>query len=503
MNENMFKRAWLSTKRKPGRSIILALIFCAMGSLVLAAIIIKSAVNESMDYAKSSIESTVALQADMTTIRDAMGRQGQDRGNGAAGEMVGDFTPGQVFARPAVQRSVADEIAKSTYVKDYTYSITTSAKNDDLVVVETTQDGFGGGKTMRGFGRLDGTTTESGDFTINGVNAYAYIDAVKSGQMELVEGDYFNEEDENAVVISVDFAEANDLEIGDTLKLINVYNNKNYSLKVTGIYDNSSNFFDPNTIYTNIDTAKNFLDPDKVVDGDFAVDNVSYILSDNDQATEFIAWIGESFPELAENNIVAVEDTSLYEQMVGPIESVGGFATVILVIVIVTSAIIITLIVVINVKDRRYEMGVLLSLGASKATIIGQFFIELAIVGTIAFVVSCFSATVMAGAMGQGILNSQLASMTKEAENNFGRPTSPIGGKGGSEMGGGKMVAMQQPEGQIGITDDTITEINVNAKASDYILLFICGYLVMLVALVLPAISVMRYQPKQILQGKE
>ena len=46
-------------------------------------------------------------------------------------------------------------------------------------------------------------------------------------------------------------------------------------------------------------------------------------------------------------------------------------------------------------------------------------------------------------------------------------------------------------------------ELDINAKIEDYLLLFITGYLVIIVALILPSISIMRYQPKEILAGKE
>lgn len=44
MFKNSCKRAWLSIKRKLGRTVILSLIFFMMANLVLAAIVVKSAV---------------------------------------------------------------------------------------------------------------------------------------------------------------------------------------------------------------------------------------------------------------------------------------------------------------------------------------------------------------------------------------------------------------------------------------------------------------------------
>ena len=43
----------------------------------------------------------------------------------------------------------------------------------------------------------------------------------------------------------------------------------------------------------------------------------------------------------------------------------------------------------------------------------------------------------------------------------------------------------------------------INATPVDFLLLFAIGYLVIIVALIVPSIGVLRYQPKEILSGKE
>lgn len=490
MFRNMLKRSWLSVKRKPGRSIIIGLIFFAMSNLILATLVIRSAVDESMAYAKASLGGTVSLQADMSQLREK-----------------NDGGEKPTFTRPSVTKSTADSIASSSYVKDYTYGISTSANADSLTAVESNSQGGPGG--MKGHGQSEET---SGDFTISGINAYAFINEVENDTMTIQQGDYFDEDSKDSCIISVDLAEANDLSVGSTITFINVYTNETVELKVIGIYDVSSDRFDANTIYMNVDTAAQFISADDYNNGDYNVENVKYELNDAADAEAFIAWINENHPELAENNLKASEDTALYEQMVGPIESVGSFATTTLIVVIIAAVVIVTLIVMINVKDRRYEMGVLLSLGDKKSHIIGQIFCELALVGTIAFVASTLTSTFLAKQMGDGLLQSQITSSQQASENNFGRPS---GGPGGSSGGPQNMPTKpdnssdssnnsDKPSGTPSAQDDnTITELDISAKPSDFALLFAAGYGIILISLLLPAISILRYQPKQILQGKE
>jgi ABC-type antimicrobial peptide transport system permease subunit len=47
------------------------------------------------------------------------------------------------------------------------------------------------------------------------------------------------------------------------------------------------------------------------------------------------------------------------------------------------------------------------------------------------------------------------------------------------------------------------TKLDINATPLDFLLLFAIGYAVIILALILPSINVLRYQPKEILTGKE
>ncbi len=85
----------------------------------------------------------------------------------------------------------------------------------------------------------------------------------------------------------------------------------------------------------NTETAARFMDEDSYADGNYEVSNVKFYVKNSEYADEFVATIEGDFLELDENNLVVVRvlvDTTAYDAMVGPISSVGEFATVILVI---------------------------------------------------------------------------------------------------------------------------------------------------------------------------
>lgn len=516
MFKNMLSRSWLSIKRKLGRTTILTLIFFMMANLVLAAIVVKTAVSAQMDYAKSTLGGTVAIQADMEAVRESQKTEIENGGDRK--EMFREMV------RPAIDIETADEIAEySEYVKDYSYEISASANAADLEVVETK-----GGRGMEGMAgprnqsdKNSGSSSESdtldADITVSGINAYAYISGVQSGGMEIKEGTYFDEESDDQAMISYEFAELNGLSVGDTFTIKNIYSETSITLTVIGIYDSSEFNANANTIYMNTQTASQFLSEDDYNEGNYDVSNVKYYMLNSDNAEEFVNKIKDDFPDLADNNLTIAVDTTEYDSMASSIESVGSFADTILVIVIVAAVIIITLVVTINVKDRRYEMGVLLSLGAHKSNIIGQIATELIIVGTIGFALASVSGTFFASKIGNAIVESQVASSSQQSENNFGRPGARVGG-GNTENASGRSGQQQEdvskPEGENGDLGETKNfsdfkqansniELDVNATPTDFLLLFVTGYAVIIVALILPSINVLRYQPKQILAGKE
>lgn len=507
MFKNMLKRSFLSIRRKVGRTIILTLIFFMMANLVLAAFIIKSAVGAQMDYAKSTLGGTVSIQADMDTIRE-----NQEK------EMKAGSDPSEMFkemARPSVDVKTANEIADTytDYVKDYSYEVSASANANDLETVETKGPNM---KNMMNFGPGFSQTTSDNDtldadITISGINAYAYIDGVKNETITIKDGTYFDENSNDSAMISYEFAELNSLKVGDTFTIKNIYTENDITLTVIGIYDSSEARADANTIYMNTETAAKFLSDDDYNSGNYDVDNVNFYMVNSDNADEFVAKINEEFTELKENNLKVAVDTAEYDSMASSIESVGNFANIILIVVIIAAVIIITLIVTINVKDRRYEIGVLMSLGASKKNIIGQIATELLVVGTLGFALASVNGTIFAGTLGNIILEGQTASPNEQSEKNFGRPgPSMMGNMPSKSNNSRKNNSMpdlpDMPSDIPNNAPDAETkkvELNINAEPLDYLLLFVTGYLVIIFALIIPSASIMHYQPKQILTGKE
>lgn len=477
----MIKRSWLSISRKRSKTFILGVLMFVIANLVLATIFIKNATNESMKYAKSNLGSEVYLQADMEKLMSE--RENSENSNEEERQMIR-------IDRPEIYIETVKTLADSSYVKDYTYSISSSATAVNFEAIESSEN------NRPGFG---GMTNEMGDIQIEGINAYAYINGVQNKTITLSEGTYFDESTNNKIIISYELAEQNSLTVGNKIILKNNSKNEEIELEIIGIYsttesdDNRSFINSSNRIYMNVETASKFLSEEDYNNGNYSVNNVTYYLNDPETSDAFIKEANSKVPTLEENNLKLDINNNAYESMIEPIESVGSFATTILVIVVLASIVIISLLINNQIKDRKYEIGVLMALGETKKNIIIQILFELIIVSAVAFALSTLTSLFVADKMAGSLLENQIKMSEEQSNNNFGRPGFNAGGPNFNKNGINKQSS----------NIEVIDQINVVSSFSDYIISFGLGFVIILASMILPTYNIIKYEPKTILTRRD
>ncbi|MDD2518644.1 MAG: FtsX-like permease family protein [Bacilli bacterium] len=492
MIKSMFKRAWLSITRKFNKTVILVITMFVMANLVLASIAIKNAVNESTEYAKETLGSVVHLSVDMNKVREEAMSKIDLNTNGERMRMQ--------LQRPIIYVEMVSSIADSSYVKDFTYGINANAKEGNFIAVETDN---------RSGMPFNLNNSFYGNIQITGINSYAFINEVQNKSMELITGSYFDENTNDKIIISNELATNNNLKVGDKIKLINeeinfenynprsdvepeILNSKEIELEVIGIYDINKDNFNANVIYMNVETAAKFLKDSDYNDGNYGVENISYFLNNPEKAEEFIKETENKYPSLSDDKLKLEINNEDFDKMAGPIEQVGSFADTLFWIVIIASILIITLIINNNIKDRKYEIGILMSLGGTKLNMITSFLLELIIICTVGFTLSIGTSYFVADTMGKNLLESQIKMSEEQTDNNYGRPTS----RGGNfQFRNNKIMNNSNVE--------TIDNIDVTVSINDYAILFIIGYLVSGIAMIIPSINILKYEPKTILTGRQ
>lgn len=106
------------------------------------------------------------------------------------------------------------------------------------------------------------------------------------------------------------------------------------------------------------------------------------------------------------------------------IENVSSFATTFLIITLIISAVVLLIVNMINIRERKYEIGVFRTIGLSKFKLTMQFIIELLMVSLVSLVLGAVMGGVSAKSVGNYLLQSEITetkNSKEEQNNNFGR----------------------------------------------------------------------------------
>lgn len=503
---NFFKRAILSIKSRWSKTLLLFTVITTICLLVLSGISIQTASKAAGVLARQQLGAEVTLKVDTEKMRESMmnARNSSDSSSegGAREKMKPTMTP--------VSTEYIDELLSSEYVEGYIATSSTSLLASNFTAVgssddEDTTSEEATSSNMPQMGQ-SGKMGNMGDVTVTGVSSLEQTSSYKDGSITMVEGDMITEDsDSNTVVIEEALATENDLSIGDTITVGSVSDeDTTYDLEVIGIYATSEDFTEQammntsaspyNNIYTNLDTISTI----KGSDYENAVDSVTFYLDDPVNVDTFIADAEENSSIDFDTFTLDANDAA-YEQMLGPIENISSFAKIAVVVIAIAGGLILTLIIMLSIRDRNQEIGILLSLGENKPKIIAQFAVEILLI----LVLSLGASSVLGKPTSNIVANQLLSSEISSSEDS--NEVSAQGMPGGIGQGGNMSSNMKPDKGGFGgmlssaSNVEVIDELDVSVSASDFAKMAVLGTAISLIATCVPAVSVMRLNPKNIL----
>jgi putative ABC transport system permease protein len=326
-----------------------------------------------------------------------------------------------------------------------------------------------------------------------------------NGTAILIDGKAINADDLNSqnAVIEKTLAEANGLSVGDTFSITSPSDDtKTYELTVKGIYETTSsgdsmgmmfNFMNPaNTIYTSY-TFANTLKGSESVD---TIDSAVFTLEDPKDMSTFVKKAGK----LIDTDTYSLQtNDQAYQQMLQPMNNVASFGKNIVVLVAIAGVIILTLIVMLTIRERRYEIGVLLSLGESRFKLILQFFSEMLLCMLVALILASFTGNIVGNLIGEQLINQQTA--TSQTQTNDQQPGQPAGQQPGDQAPNGNRAADKM--GALGAssaaTAAKINNLDIKVQPKEFMWLAGFGILISFVSILLSSVGILRLQPKKIL----
>ncbi|EDN8094411.1 FtsX-like permease family protein [Listeria monocytogenes] len=499
---NFFKRAWLSMKARKGRSVLQLIIFTVVCVLILSGFTIQSAADKASELAREQLGGTVTLTVDREKQMQAM------RDEAASSDSSSTESKPQFESSP-IDVSDANELAKLNHVASYNYysstqalasgfdpiesSGDTSSSNDESSTTAETQ-GPGGGQ--------GGPQMVDADLSISGLLDSATSTDFEAGTSELTSGVAITsaDKDKNVAMVEENLAEENDWKVGDSFTVTSSDGNTKVTLKIVGIYkttdsgsDMAQNFSFLNPYnkvyvpYTVANTIKGSNYKNTVDSAVYTMDDAANISAFEKEAKKVDSIDWDTFK-------LDANDT-LYQQMIGPINSVTSFSKNVVYIVSIAGALILGLLVMMQVRDRKYEMGVLLAIGEKRGKLIAQFFVEILIVALVSFGLAAASSHYVAQLAGNQLLAQQNSSTNETTTSTENR--GPGGGGQGGPGGIGESVS--------NLTKNTeqIKELDIQVTLEDILKMGGIGIGIAFISVLLPAALVLRMNPKTILTKQE
>ncbi len=470
---NFMKRAILSMKKRVGTSLILMAVFLIVTNLVLAGFTIQNASKKAADAARKKLGADVTLGLDF----DKLGQQARETG--------------EMPKPPKLNTKEADQLAKSKHVKDYNYITNNFGIADGFKLVGASEGEGKGNVAMVGGSGSGSEIDMNSSFMIEGVRKTALQESFKNGKSKIIDGKPITEQmkDQNVALMEKRLAELNNLKVGDKVKVQSGDKKETLEVEIIGIYETNEQamgqqappIMDPaNKLYMPHSTMKKL-----EVDQGISSIQVVYFLKDPQNIEAFKKEAKKS--DIDFNYYKLDAHDSLYKQMIGPIDNISSTSQMIIYIVSIAGAIILGLIIMLSIKARRKEMGILLSIGEKKWKLMAQFVVEVVCIAILAFGLSITTGAKVSQYIGDNLLSSEIATASEETD-------TPQNGT----------VMMSGPGGTLqNQKEDPIDKIDVSVTGEDVGKMGGIGLAIAILATLLPALSILRLNPKQILLKDE
>ncbi|MBQ4130997.1 MAG: ABC transporter permease [Clostridia bacterium] len=536
----IIKNALRCIGRSKGRNTLIGII-----ALVIAvSACIGLSIRQAAENAKKSTLEGLSITATISYDRSSM--MSDIKGGGKPDSSGGGFDRDQFKDMMGKASSLTleeyEKFAKAESVKDFYYTVTAAFNgNDDLLPVTDEEEsessnsnnrpsGFGGGMSSGG-GRKG--MLSSSDFSVIGYSSDSSMTAFVDGTASIVEGGTMFEEgtDEKNCVISQELALFNDLAVGDKIVLSNpLKEDETYELKIVGLYTSSSNndfsmsMFgksqDPaNQIYMSSVALQSILDAsdkasttitdensnserDSAVTGDISA---TYVFENTEKFEAFEPEVREL--GLDESYTISSPDLTAFENSLAPLNTLSSIASWVLIFILIIGAIILVVLNIFNVRERKYEVGVLTAMGMKKWKVAAQFMCEILVVTMIAVIIGAGIGAVSSVPVTNVLLAGQIESQNSrqdQVDRNFGRPGNF------PDMSGGEI---SEPPNDIGgnnpfknmfnNAENYISEVNSAMNLTVVFQMLGVGLLLTLVASMASVSFIMRYDPLKILANRD
>ncbi len=461
----ILNHGFLSLIRKPAKVLMIFAILFVVFSLLFTGVIIQNSIDESKVYIRKQLGAAVEYKADYQK---------------AYNEELAE----EDYSKLQLSKAVAEDIAKDSAVSQAYYTSSSSLTSSTMKTADYWERD---GKKEY----FDNTyTDENGNevkedvyFQLNGGNVAEPIE-FSEGKYFLVDGGFPTEVQVEAgypyAMISKELAERNNLVVGDFMELKD-RGEHTYELEILGIYDGDKAGNMGNTMFVSYEF--NSMMQSMNSENSETMDTVSRIIFMLDDPLEVDGFVERNASKLPSEYNYLDAATAQFDTLTKPLDLISLIASLLIWVVFGAGIIIIIAIVSIFVRDRKFEVGLLLSCGESKLRIIIQFVYEILCIGLVAFVFAIVVSNVSSTFVSDWIVENQLVE---------------------------KETVQEQGSAYFETSDESVFgEVNMNNIAEDFNVsinqdvvynLFLINIVLLILASLVPLSIIMMFNPRQVLQ---
>lgn len=444
---NVLTRGMRNALRSPLRSGAVLIMLGISISLILAMMVARTSVNTKVAQVKASTATQIAISP--------------------AG-ISGGFGDGNPLTAAQVKT-----ISSTPHVTNVTSTLTDQLGSSDTNLTPSQQLGAFGKRMLR-FESADGSTSTTFPtnrpapqprITVTGTsNPVSTVPASKITSGSTIDGSSSS----NIALVGSALATKNSLNVGSTFTAYG------QTITVKGIF-NADNAFENNGIIMPLATVQTLTSQP----GD--VTSVTAVADSSDNVASVVSSLKNSLGSAADITSEQDQATNLLQ----PLESIVGLATAGVIGASVAAAVIILLTMIMIVRERRREIGVIKAIGGTNAKVIVQFVTEaltLTILGSVL-------------GLGLGVLTSGPLTQSLVAGSN----NSPTSFVGGATMGGGPRAfgGLRALSTQLGTNVHSVTSTLTPQIFAESIGIII---LIAIIGSAVPAWAIARVRPAEVLR---
>ena len=404
----ILKNAITSIKRNKGRNLLIGLIIM----VIAIAVTVTLAINNTATSLIKAYKDKYQVEASITVNRENMMKDfnPNDRENSKS-DMKDKFNLASSLTETDIKN-----YADSKYVKSYYYTSSVKVNSNDLEKAKMSSN--------NDMPERKKDEDDSSSFEIKGYSSYDAMNEFISGSYKITDGEIFTDFTSNNCLINSELATINNLKVEDTITFTDD-NSNTYQLVISAIFeeassDNNKSMFSSSA--NTIITSSNFINKMSTTNSELKVSvNPTFILASKDVVDKFSS---ELTSKGLDENLMVTTNLESIDESVSTISNVKTFAVTFLVITLIIGAAVLLIINMINIRERKYEIGVLRTIGMKKTKVCLQFILELLIVALASLLLGAGIGSFVSVPISNKLLANEIATSKTENNNireNFGK----------------------------------------------------------------------------------